>query len=573
MSASRPSTTRRPHYIDYYYNRARILNRSAARLAMSSSSGGSPAPPMPCCGRSSAGWSKLEGLIEAIQSGTDHRRAAHARCSGSSTTPRTCSTRRPATRKQPKAGKEENELDEHKAMGGVVAVSLAELIAERKQVEQLLDLAKQVDAKGDESKFEKLREVLDDPESRDEKLIIFTEHRDTLDYLVRRLGGAGLHGPGRPDPRRDGLPRTRGADRVLPQADGGGRRPVHGLHRRGRRGHQPAVRLAAVNWDIPWNPARLEQRMGRIHRYKQQHDPVIIINLVAGKTREGRVMKTLLEKLERIRKELGNDKVFDVIGRLFEGVSIKQYMEQAVSDEGAEEAVRRLEGMLTKEQVEALEAKERRLYGDGGDVKSALGLEREKLQREGWRRLLPGYVRRFIEKSAPLLNLGIEGDLDATFALKPASPGALDFLWTLLESYPPSRRNRLDRPQAQGRHGCDLPASRRAGLRAAAGRRSAGGSRTRLSVAASSLIPRQISRTCSTWRAFRSSESPTPPSASLEKEELLEERLLGFRQHGDGTIQPCPVEHLLLLRGDETDQIVPRRIWLTRCVGTARHGS
>ncbi len=49
-----------------------------------------------------------------------------------------------------------------------------------------------------------------------------------------------------------------------------------------------------LNWDIPWNPARLEQRMGRIHRYKQMHDPVYIINLVAGKTREGRVMKTLL---------------------------------------------------------------------------------------------------------------------------------------------------------------------------------------------------------------------------------------------------------------------------------------
>ena len=74
--------------------------------------------------------------------------------------------------------------------------------------------------------------------------------------------------------------------------------------------------------------------MGRIHRYKQQHDPVIILNLIAGKTREGRVMKTLLEKLERIRNELGSDKVFDVIGRLFEGVSIKQYMEQSVSEEG-----------------------------------------------------------------------------------------------------------------------------------------------------------------------------------------------------------------------------------------------
>ena len=46
-----------------------------------------------------------------------------------------------------------------------------------------------------------------------------------------------------------------------------------------------------VNYDIPWNPARLEQRMGRIHRYKQKHDPVVIINLVAGKTREGRVLR------------------------------------------------------------------------------------------------------------------------------------------------------------------------------------------------------------------------------------------------------------------------------------------
>ena len=42
-----------------------------------------------------------------------------------------------------------------------------------------------------------------------------------------------------------------------------------------------------VNYDIPWNPARLEQRMGRIHRYGQSHDPVVIVNLVAASTREG----------------------------------------------------------------------------------------------------------------------------------------------------------------------------------------------------------------------------------------------------------------------------------------------
>ena len=118
-------------------------------------------------------------------------------------------------------------------------------------------------------------------------------------------------------------------------------------------------------------------------------------------------------------------------------------MEQSVTEEGAEDAVRKLEGMLTRDQVEALESRERRLFGDGGDVKAALASEREKLQKESWRRLLPGYVRRFIEKSAPILNLETDGDLDSTFALKPVSPRALDFLWTLLESYQPARRNRL----------------------------------------------------------------------------------------------------------------------------------
>lgn len=59
-----------------------------------------------------------------------------------------------------------------------------------------------------------------------------------------------------------------------------------------------------VNYDMTWNPARLEQRMGRLHRYGQRHDPVVILNLVAGETREGSVLKTLLDKLELIRREV-----------------------------------------------------------------------------------------------------------------------------------------------------------------------------------------------------------------------------------------------------------------------------
>jgi len=164
---------------------------------------------------------------------------------------------------------------------------------------------------------------------------------------------------------------------------------------------------------------------------------------VAGKTREGRVLRTLLDKLERIRRELNSDKVFDVVGRLFEGVSLREYLEQALTEEGAAAVSRRIEGTLTREQVAALAEKERRLYGDGGDVKARLDEQTALLERERWRRLLPGYVRRFLAHAAPLLGLGFEGDLDGLFALKALAPYALDPLQPVLETYHPERRRRL----------------------------------------------------------------------------------------------------------------------------------
>ena len=304
-----------------------------------------------------------------------------------------------------------------------------------------------------------------------------------------------------------------------------------------------------LNWDIPWNPARLEQRMGRIHRYKQMHDPVYIINLVAGKTREGRVMKTLLEKLERIRKELGNDKVFDVIGRLFEGVSIKEYMEKAVASEGAsEQACRTLEGTLTKEQVKALEARERRLYGDGGDVKSSLANEREKLDRESWRRLMPGYVRRFVEKSAPILGLGIDGDLDGTFAFTMQKPGALDFVWNLLETYSPARRQRLtvhkpkDPSEVIFVHPGEPVFDR---LRTQVCERFAEVAQ-RGGVFVDPLSTSSYLFHLAAVSVSRKADADLP---SLARTEVLEHRLVGLRQYENGSVESCPVEHLLLLKG------------------------
>ena len=102
-----------------------------------------------------------------------------------------------------------------------------------------------------------------------------------------------------------------------------------------------------VNYDVPWNPARLEQRMGRIHRYGQRRDPVVIVNLVAGETREGRVLTVLLRKLEAIRAQLRSDKVFDVVGRLFDNMPLKGYLELAATEAGARSAIEQLDSRLT----------------------------------------------------------------------------------------------------------------------------------------------------------------------------------------------------------------------------------
>ena len=197
-----------------------------------------------------------------------------------------------------------------------------------------------------------------------------------------------------------------------------------------------------VNYDVPWNPARLEQRMGRIHRYGQRHDPVVIVNLVAGETREGRVLKTLLDKLEAIRKELESDKVFDVVGRLFENVSLSTYLETAATDEGAGAAIDGIRGLLTTGQVRALADRERAMFG-GGDVKSSLPALQAAIDLEPYRRLLPGYVRRFVAAAAPLIDLRVEGDPDGAFQLAQARRRGLDPVLDAMETYPVGSHGRF----------------------------------------------------------------------------------------------------------------------------------
>ena len=430
-------------YIREHYNKARFLNRSAARLAMSVFQRRLASSTYALLRSLERRLAKLDGWIESIRSGRVREEALDRQGASKSLFDDMTADEEDALGEF-----EENEAAEDKALSGVSGRTVYELEEEREQVAHLVALAQHVYDQGGESKFEKLRELLEHPEYRDEKMILFTEHRDTLMFLVRRLEGIGyagqvgsIHGAMDYREREEQIERFR-----TPVAEGGAKYLV--ATDAAGEGVNLQFCWLMVNYDIPWNPARLEQRMGRIHRYLQAHDPVIIANLVAGKTREGRVLRALLQKLERMRKELGSDKVFDVIGYLFEGRSLTDYMEQSLTDE---DVPGRIEGTLTEEQIAAHRERERKLFGDGGDVKRELPRLCSTIEREAYLRLLPGYVRRFVGSAAPALNIGIDGPLDSVFAFSNLESGALDPLLPVLERYPERRRSRLTcaRPSAQ----------------------------------------------------------------------------------------------------------------------------
>ena len=534
------------NYIGEIYNRAAILNRSAARFVMSVFQRRLASSTYALMESFKRRINKLQGLIDDIKSGRiseEQLRVAQDRLKVEDVL-----DERTADEEEPEDGKEQNEAAEEKGMGSVVWVTLAELESERERVKELLALAERVYEAGEESKFEKLREVLQDPEYRDEKIIIFTEHRDTLNFLVGRLEGLGytghvaqIHGGMDYRARQDQMEFFQNG------AEDGGARFLVATDAAGE-GINLQFCWLMVNYDIPWNPARLEQRMGRIHRYGQKHDPVVIINLIAGKTREGRVLKTLLEKLERIRKELKSDKVFDVVGRLFEDISIKDYMEQAVTEEGARRAERQIQGTLTKEQVEAIHEREKSLYGNGGEVKKELPRLRQSVESETYLRLLPGYVRHFVERSAPRVNIGIEGSLDGTFSLQPEAAGALDIFLPVLESYLPKQRHSLtvNRPDVPGESLWLHPGEP-------------------LFDTLRDLVCRKFGQDASRGGVFVDPTTDAPylyhlaiisvvreahsGIRTLSEEEVLEYRLLGLKQREGGQIEECPLEYLLLLKG------------------------
>ena len=547
-------------YIRSYYNRARMLNRSAARLAMSVFQRRLASSTYALMRSFERRVAKLEDMVERIRDGrlTEEELARQQqRLQGIDDTFET------TTADEQAGGKDDSdrlEEFEEQALGGVVAHSLAELEVERIKVNSLLDKARSLYESREESKFEKLREVLEGPEYVGAKLIIFTEHRDTADFLVHRLEGLGF--TGQIATMHGGMPYQERERQVeffrRPAAEQGASYLV--ATDAAGEGINLQFCWLMVNYDIPWNPARLEQRMGRIHRYGQAHDPVVVVNLVAGATREGRVLKTLLDKLEVIRRQLQSDKVFDVVGQLFEGVSIKDYIEQTLTDEESSQALSRLEGTLTEGQVRAIQEKERSLFGPGGDVARELDRLKDSVDQEVYRRLLPGYVRSFVEKSVSLLDLRIDGDLDSTFRLVPTERRALDPLLPALESRQQGERGRLTvyRPDRAADAIWMHPGEEVFDRLSASVVGRFGNEGLRGSVFIDPYATQPYLFHIALVSVVGSLEHPVAseaPSLSQSSEvaasefRLLESKLVGLRQNGDGSVEEAPVEHLLLLKG------------------------
>jgi superfamily II DNA or RNA helicase len=537
-------------YLQNFYNQAQILNRTAARFAIGIFQRRLASSTYALLRSLERRDSKLGDLIHQLESGELTEKQLENAQDQLGKRIQDVFEDMTADEEGEADGRELNEKAEEKALAGVAARSIEDLKLERKQVKNLLVLARQVQKAGEESKFSKLREVIENPDHLDEKLIIFTEHKDTLDFLVKRLESIGytgqiarIHG-GMSYPEREEQ-----VEFFRKKTDQGGAQYLVATDAAGE-GINLQFCWRMVNYDVPWNPARLEQRMGRIHRYGQKHDPVIIINLVAGETREGRVLETLLKKLEKIRRDLGSDKVFDVVGRTFKGVSIKSYMERLSAGESVESVTSEIDDTLTSGKIKDIEQKERKIYGGTGEVAEELDRLRGELKDEQYVRLLPGYVRRFIENAAPLLDIEIEGDPEEFFSLRPLSSGSLDPLWPVLEGYKPQRRERLTVRKPEPEEECIW-------LRPGEpffdrfleyvqekfqdhARRGA----TFIDPSAESPYIFHLALI----NIFRKAD---PDTSGLEAPEALESRLVGIKYDEDGQIQECPVEHLLLLKGKD----------------------
>ena len=270
--------------------------------------------------------------------------------------------------------------------------TLEEIRNEANEVKHLFDMASDLYASHvEEKKYEQLKQLLKSQGVVDgEKLVIFTEHKDTLIYLHERLTNSGynvstIHGGMSIEERRQNQVEFMRPDtQILIATDAAG----EGINLQFCR--------LLINWDIPWNPNRLEQRMGRVHRYGQKRD-VLVFNMVAENTREGKVLSTLLTKLDIIREGLGDDRVYDVIQDVLKGVPLDEIISSVF--EGKES---QLDAFVSQD-ANSLEA----LFKEKIDCQKKIlnhsivnfASARKLKESSDEQRLQPIYIRLFFERA------------------------------------------------------------------------------------------------------------------------------------------------------------------------------
>ena len=288
------------------------------------------------------------------------------------------------------------------------ARTITELRAEIALLQDLERTALRVRQSGTDRKWDELSRILQnnsemfDAHGHRRKLVIFTEHRDTLNYLAERIGAllgrpeavVIIHGGiGREDRRKAQESFTQDKQvEILVATDAAG----EGINL--QRAH------LMVNYDLPWNPNRLEQRFGRIHRIGQT-EVCHLWNLVAKDTREGEVYFRLLEKLAEERDALGGQ-VFDVLGQLtFEDRPLRELLLEAIRYGDQPDVKARLfqvvEKALDRQHLREL-VESRALAHDAMDVTKVRQI-REDMERAEARRLQPHFIASFFIEAFTLL--------------------------------------------------------------------------------------------------------------------------------------------------------------------------
>ena len=332
---------------------------------------------------------RLEAELEDARSGPRDRLIAQARAVMDED----------AWRDYEEYGQDEVEdFEERIATGSTAAETVEQLKLEIATLESLERQALGVLHSGQDTKWNQLDRILDDPLMTDaqgarRKLIVFTEPKDTLNYLVdkirSRVGSpeavAAIHGGVGRDDRRKIVERfmTDPELLVLVANDAAG----EGVNL--QRGH------LMVNYDLPWNPNRIEQRFGRIHRIGQT-EVCHLWNLVASDTREGLVYARLLDKLEAAREALGG-RVYDVLGELFEETALRDLLFDAIRYGEREDVKARLLKKVdgAADQKRLLKLLERRALTNDSLPAADVEKLRLEMERAEVQRLQPFHIQSF----------------------------------------------------------------------------------------------------------------------------------------------------------------------------------